>query len=126
MMRRSWAASLLAVILLAVPAWAVKKPLRIKLSKLAAGVYLASEFDAGATYHLLQNCRSRCYEANPMMRPFVRNPGIFVVAGASAYTVNSIAHRLKSRGHSRWAKAVRITAIGAHAFAGAHAVAADH
>jgi len=125
-MRLSWAVGLMAVILFAAPTWAVKKPHGIKLTKLDAAVYLASEFDAGATYHLLQNCRNRCYEANPMVRPFARNPGIFVVAGASAYAVNTIAHRLENRGHSRWAKALRIIAIGAHAFAGAHAVAADH
>lgn len=126
MKRYSWAASLLAVMLLAGPAWAVKKPHRIKLTKLAAGVYLASEFDAGATYHLLQNCRSRCYEANPMIRPVARNPGIFFVAGASAYAVNALAQRLENTRHRRWAKTLRIIAIGAHVFAGAHAVAADH
>ena len=126
MKRLSWAASLMAVILFAVPAWAVKKPHGTKLTKLDLAVYLASEFDAATTYHLLQTCGSGCYEANPMVRPFARNSGIFVMAGASAYAVNYFAHRLKNRSHPRWAKALRIIAIGAHAYAGAHAVAADH
>lgn len=126
MMRRSQAAVLLAVILLAVPARAVKKPHRIKLTKLDVAVYLASEFDAAATYHLLHTCGSGCYEANPMVRPFARNPGVFAVVGASAYAVNYFAHRMENRSHPRWAKALRIIAIGAHALAGAHAVAADH
>jgi|GEM_PF-2437755 len=125
MMRLSWAASLLAVILLGVPAWAVKKPHLPKMTKLDVAVYLASEFDAATTYHLLQNCGSGCYEANPMVRPFARNSGIFIMAGASAYAVNYFAHRLKNQSHSKWAKALRIVAIGMHAFAGAHAVAAD-
>lgn len=122
-MRRSWAASLLAIILFAGPAWAVKKPHRIKLTKLGAAVYLASEFDAAATYHVLQNCGSGCYEANPMVRPFARNVGIFGVAGASAYAVNYFARKLSDRGHRRWATALRILAIGVHAGAGAHALA---
>ncbi|MGA8184307.1 MAG: hypothetical protein WB819_11780 [Terriglobia bacterium] len=126
MMRLSCAAGLLALILFAIPAWAVKKPHRIKLTKLDTLVYVAAEFDAATTYHLLQNCGSRCYEANPMVRPFARNPGIFFVAGASAYAVNTLSQRLKNNGHSRWAKALRVVAIGAHVFAGAHAVAADH
>lgn len=126
MMRRSWAAGLLAVILLAVPAQAVKKPHRFKLSKLDAAVYLASEFDAAATYHLLRNCGNGCYEANPMVRPFARNPGVFAVAGASAYAVNYLAHRLENQKHPRWAKTLKVIAIGAHTFAGAHAVAAHH
>lgn len=126
MMRFSWASSLLAVILLAVPARAVKKPhLLIKVTKLDAAVYLASEFDAATTYHLLQNCGSGCYESNPMVRPFAHNSGIFVMTGASAYAVNYFAHRLKNGGHPRWAKALRIFAIGVHTFAGAHAIAAD-
>jgi Domain of unknown function (DUF5658) len=125
-MRLSWAASLMAVILFAVPAWGVKKPHRIRLTKLDAAVYLASEFDAATTYHLLQTCGSGCYEANPMVRPFAHNSGIFVMAGASAYAVNYFAHRLKNRRHPRWAKALRVIAIGMHVYAGAHAVAADH
>jgi hypothetical protein len=125
MMRSSWAASFLAVILLSVPARAVKKPHPPKLTKLDAAVYLASEFDAATTYHLLQNCGSGCYEANPVVRPFARNAGIFVMAGASAYAVNYFAHRLKNQSHPRWAKALRIVAIGVHTFAGAHAIAAD-
>ena len=125
-MRLSWATSLLAVILLALPAQAVQKPSMLKLTKLGVGVYLASEFDAAATYHLLQTCGGGCYEANPMIRPFSRNPGIFVVAGASAYAVNTLARKLENRRHPRWAKALRVISIGVHVFAGAHAVAADH
>lgn len=125
-MRFSWATSLLAVILLTVPARAVKKPRLPKLTKLDAAVYLASEFDAATTYHLLQNCGNGCYEANPMVRPFARNAGIFLMTGASAYAVNYFAHRLESQRHPRWAKALRIFAIGIHTFAGAHAIAADH
>jgi hypothetical protein len=126
MVRRSCLAGAVVLILLATPAWAVKKPHRLKLTKLGAGVYHASEFDAAATYHLLQNCRNGCYEANPMVRPFARNPSVFVVAGARAYTVNYFARRLKNRGHHRWATALRILAIGVHAGAGAQALALGH
>ena len=109
--------SALAVLVLVAPAWGVKKPHR--LTKLGAGVYLASEFDAAATYHLLQTCTGGCYEANPVLRPVARNAGVFVVAGASAYAVNYFARRLSTRGHHRWATALRIFAIGMHAGAGA-------
>lgn len=126
MMRFSWAASLLAMILLSVPARAVKKPRFLRLKKLDAAVYIASEFDAATTYHLLQNCGGSCYEANPMVRPFAKNPGIFFMAGASAYAVNYFAHRMENQRHPRWAKALRIVAIGVHTFAGVHAVGADH
>ena len=111
----------LAVFLAIAPAWGVKKPHR--LTKLGAGVYLASEFDAAATYHLLQTCAGGCYEANPVLRPVARNAGVFVVMGASAYAVNYFARRLSNRGHHRWATALRIFAIGMHAGAGAKALA---
>ena len=125
-MSRSWLASRSTVILLAIPARAVKKPHVPKLTKLDVAVYLATEFDAATTYHVLRNCGSGCYEANPMVRPFARNPGIFVMAGASAYAVNYFAHGLENSSHPRWAKALRIVAIGVHTFAGAHAVAAGY
>lgn len=124
MLIKSCVASIVAAFMLSSSAWAIKKP--HKLTKLGAGVYLASEFDAATTYHLLQNCGSRCYEANPMVRPFARNPGIFVALGASAYTVNYLASRLENRGHTRWARALRLFAIGVHAGAGAHALALEH
>ncbi len=124
-MRNLCLASALALILSSTPAWAVKKPDRPKLTKLDAAVYLATEFDAATTYHLLRDCGSGCSEANPMVRPFARNPGIFVVMGAGAYSGNYIAHRLEDRGHRRWATAFRILAIGMHAGAGAHALALE-
>ena len=111
----------LALLMLAAPAGAVEKPHR--LTKLDLGVYLASEFDAATTYHLLQNCGGRCYEANPMVRRFAGNPGVFVALGASAYAVNYFARRLDNRGHHGWAKALRLFAIGAHVGAGAQALA---
>ncbi|TAM80380.1 MAG: hypothetical protein EPN47_15775 [Acidobacteria bacterium] len=125
MMRHSCLTGALALVLFSTPAWAVKKPHRLNLTKLDAAVYLATEFDAATTYHLLQNCGSGCYEANPMVRPFARNPGIFVVLGASAYSVNYIAHRLDDRGHHRWAVTFRIFAIGVHAGAGTRALTLD-
>lgn len=124
MLKKAFLASAVAVFFLSGSAWALKKP--HKFSKLDAGVFLAAEFDAATTYHLLQNCSSRCYEANPMVRPFAQNPGVFVVLGASAYTVNYLAGRLEDKGHSRWAKAVRLLAIGVHAGAGAHTLALEH
>lgn len=120
-----WAAVLLTTVLFAAPARAVKKPRLPKLTKLDAAVYLASEFDAATTYHLLNTCGSGCYEANPMVRPFARNSGIFVMVGASAYAVNYFAHRLENNSHPRWAKGLRVMAIGVHAFAAAHAIAAE-
>ena len=121
MMKSSCLAGAVAVLLLAASAGAVEKPRR--LTKLDVGVYLASEFDAATTYHVLQDCGNRCYEANPMVRPFARNPGIFVALGASAYAVNYLAHKLDQDGHRRWSKALRIVAIGVHAGAGAQALA---
>jgi|SRR5690242_12399313 len=123
-------ASALTLILFSTPVWAVEnpsrpKPNRPKLTKLDAAVYLATEFDAATTYHLLQECGSGCAEANPMARPFARNPGLFVVMGASAYSVNYFARRLEDRGHRRWATAFRILVIGMHVGAGAHALALE-
>ena len=125
-MRRLFLWTLLAVLLFAAPALAVKKPRRPKPTKLEIGVYVASEFDAATTYDLLQNCPTRCYEANPLVRPLARNPGIFVGLGASAYSVNYLARRLKNSGHGHWAKALRILAICAHTSAGVQALALAH
>jgi hypothetical protein len=60
------------------------------------------------------------------VRPFAQNPGVFAVLGASAYTVNYLAGRLEDKGHSHWAEAVRLLAIGVHVGAGAHALALEH
>lgn len=125
MVRNSCLTSALALILFSTPVWAVKKPHRPKLKKFDAAVYLATEFDAATTYHLLQDCGSGCQEANPMVRPFARNAGIFVVMAASAYSVNYLARRLDDRGHHRWATAFRVMVIGMHAGAGAHALALE-
>jgi hypothetical protein len=126
MMKGSCLASALSVIVLAAPAWSVEKPHWLKPTKLEIGVYLASEFDAATTYHLLQNCSSQCYEANPLVRPLARNPGVFVALGASAYGVNYFARRLENSGHHRWATALRVLAIGVHAGAGVQALALEH
>lgn len=114
----------ITTLMAAVPARAVKKPQ--KLTKLDFGVYLASEFDAAATYHVLQNCGSRCYEANPMVRPLAGNAGVFVALGASAFAINYFAHRLGNHGHRGWAKALRLFAIGAHVGAGVQTLALAH
>jgi hypothetical protein len=124
MLKKACLAGAVAVFILSGLACALKKP--HKFSKLGAGVYLASEFDAATTYDSLRSCGSRCGEANPMVRPFAQNPGVFAVLGASAYTVNYLAGRLEDKGHSRWAKAVRLLAIGVHVGAGAHAPALEH
>lgn len=123
MRKRACLAAVMVVFVLAAPAWAAEKPHR--LTKLDVGVYLASEFDAATTYHLLQNCGGRCYEANPMMRPLAGNTGVFVALGASAFAVNYLAHRLDNRGHHGWAKALQLFAIGVHAGAGAQALALE-
>jgi len=114
----------MTTLMFAVPARAVKKPHR--LTKLDVGVYLSSEFDAAVTYHALQNCGNRCHEANPMVRPLASNAGVFVALGASAFAVNYLAHRLDNHGHHGWAKVLRLVAIGAHAGAGAQALALSH
>lgn len=124
MLKCPFLAVAMAMLVVAVPAHAVKKPHR--LTKLDVGVYLASEFDAAATYHALQNCGDRCYEANPMVRPLAGNAGVFVVLGASAFAVNYFARRLDNRGHHGWAKVLRLCAIGAHAGAGVQALALEH
>ena len=114
----------MTMLMVAAPARAVRKP--HKLTKLDVGVYLASEFDAAVTYHALQNCGNRCYEANPMVRPLAGNAGVFVALGASAFAVNYLAHRLDNRGHHGWAKVLRFLAIGAHAGVGVQALALEH
>lgn len=124
MKRHAWLAGVAAVLMLAPSAFAIQK--RHKMSKLGVGVYLASEFDAATTYHALQTCRGGCYEANPMVRPFARNPGVFVVLGASAYSVNYLANRLQESGHRRWATVFRVLVIGVHAGAGIQNLALVH
>lgn len=114
--------SVAVLLILAAPAGAIKKP-RHRIAKLSTGVYLAAEFDAATTYHALQNCRTGCYEANPLVRPFAHNPGIFVALGVSAYAVNYFAGRLKAHGHAKWATALQVIAIGSHAGAGVQALA---
>ena len=124
MMKHSCLMTAIAVLMLATSALGVEKP--HKLTKLGVGVYLASEFDAATTYHVLQSCGNRCYEANPMVRPFAHNPCIFLALGASAYSVNYFAGKLENSGHHRWATVLRVFAIGVHAGAGAQALALEH
>lgn len=124
MTKHAWLASVVAVFMVATSASAIQK--QHKVSKLGVGVYLASEFDAATTYHVLHSCGNRCYEANPMVRPLAHNPGIFVLLGASAYSVNYFAGRLENSGHHRWATVLRVFAIGVHVSAGAQALALDH
>ena len=124
MIKHSYLVTAVAVLMLATSAFAVEKP--HKLTKLGIAVYLASEFDAATTYHVLQGCGNRCYEANPMVRPFAHNPGVFVALGASAYSINYLAGKLANGGHRRWATALRVFAIGVHAGAGAQALALEH
>lgn len=123
MVKRSLLAGAAAALMMTSSACAARKPRRPAL--LDAGVYLASEFDAATTYHLLRNC-NRCYEANPMVRPFARNPSVFITLGASALAVNYFARRLESRGHRRWGEGLRLLAIAVHVSAGAHALTLDH
>lgn len=124
MTKRACCASIVAVLMLASSALAIQK--QHKLTKLGVGVYLASEFDAATTYHVLQNCGEQCYEANPMVRPFANNPGIFVALGASAYGINYFAEKLENSGHHRWATVLRVFAIGVHAGAGVQNLARVH
>jgi hypothetical protein len=126
MAKHRYLASVTIFFMLAAPLFAEKEKKPHRIQKLAAAVYLSAEFDAATTYHLLQNCGNRCYEANPMIRPFARNPSIFVVVGASALTVNYFAGKLKKRGHPKWAKALQVLTIGAHAGAGAYGLALQH
>lgn len=116
MLKRLGVASVLAVFTMAAPLRAAQKPHRLRA--LDMGVYLASEFDAATTYYALRNCGTRCHELNPVLRPLGRNPGVFVLLGAGAYSVNYLARKLENRGHRRWAKAVRVLVIGVHAGAG--------
>ncbi len=122
---RGWS-SLVLLLMVAAPLFAEKEKKPHRISKLSAAVYVAGEFDAATTYHLLQNCGNRCYEANPMMRPFARNPSVFVAVGASAFTVNYFAGKLKKRGHPRWAKVLKIVVIAAHTGAGVQALRLQH
>lgn len=124
MRKHVWLAGVVAVLLLAPSASAIQK--RHKISKLGVGVYLASEFDAATTFHALQTCRNGCYEANPMVRPFAKNPGVFFVLGVSAYSVNYLANRLQESGHHRWATVFRVLVIGVHTGAGIQNLALVH
>ena len=124
MAKHRYLACAVVLFMLASPVFAMKKPHRVR--KLSTAVYLAAEFDAATTYHLLHNCGNRCYEGNPMVRPFARNPGVFAVLGASAYAVNYFAGKLKKQGHPRWAKALQVIAIGSHTGAGAYALGLEH
>jgi hypothetical protein len=117
---RVWV-SAVVLLALAAPVFGAEKEKKTPhIDKLSAAVYLAAEFDAAATYHQLRNCGNGCYEANPLLRPVARNPGIFVALGVSAYGVNYLAGKLKQTGHPRWAKVLKIVAVGTHTAAAVH------
>ena len=82
----------------------------------AVASYTASEFDASTTYAALHGCG--CREMNPLLEPFADNASIFFVLGGQAWATNSAADDLDSRGHGRWARALRWGTIGAHVAAG--------
>ena len=110
----------LAVLLLsAMPLSAASK----KQKALDLAVYAASEFDGATTYAALQDCGSRCYEANPMLRPFADNPSIFPVMALSAWGVNYLAVKI-GRHHRRWAVILQGSVAALHIAAGAHNLAA--
>lgn len=79
-------------------------------------VYAAAEYDAATTYSL-RECQ-KCYEANPVMKPFAKNPSIFAVEGLTAWITNRFAGVLDDNGHPKWARTVQWTVISAHAGAG--------
>ena len=104
-----------AILLLSGTAMARKLPKPLDIA-----VYAASEFDGATTYAALQDCGSRCYEANPMLRPFADTPAIFPVMAGSAMAVNWMAGKLRNGGHPRYGKGLQLFAIGLHLLAGAH------
>ena len=104
-----------AILMLSGAAMARKLPKPLDIA-----VYAASEFDGATTYTVLQDCGSRCYEANPMLRPFADTPAIFPVMAGSAMAVNWMAGKLKDGGHTRYGAGLQLFAIGLHIVAGAH------
>ena len=108
---------LILAFLITTSGWALEKPPRTDRA-LGAAVYAAAGFDAGTTYSLLNSC-SQCYEANPVLRPVARTPAIFPVLLVTAWGVNRLAARVRPN-HPRWSRVIQVSAIGLHAFAGAH------
>jgi hypothetical protein len=80
---------------------------------LAAGAQAAAVYDAETTLKALRRCPS-CYEANPIMRPFVgsRSGAYGATMGFSALSTYG-SRELKKRG-SRWWWAPMVGQIGLH------------
>ena len=84
---------------------------------LAAGAQAATIYDVNTTLRVLDRCAT-CYEANPIMRPFVRNTTAAYGAGMSLSAVGIYgSRRLKEKG-SRWWWVPMIGQIGVHTILG--------
>lgn len=80
---------------------------------LAAGVQAATIYDVNTTIRTLDRCVT-CYEANPIMKPFVRNTTAAYGAGLGLSAVSIYGSRkLKEKG-SRWWWVPLVGQIGVH------------
>jgi hypothetical protein len=80
---------------------------------LAAAAQVATVYDVNTTLRTLDRC-STCYEANPIMRPFVRNSATAYSAGLGLSAAGIYgSKKLKERG-SRWWWVPLVSQIGVH------------
>jgi hypothetical protein len=80
---------------------------------LAAAAQVATVYDVNTTLRTLDRCPA-CYEANPIMRPFVRNSATAYSAGLGLSAVGIYgSKKLKERG-SRWWWVPLVSQIGVH------------
>jgi hypothetical protein len=90
-----------------------------KLALMIAAVHGATEFDRQSTYAVFNRCAS-CYEANPLLRPIIRNkPGTAAVMHGISGLADISMWKLREKGKWYWWIPGAVH-IGVHVFAGVH------
>jgi len=77
-------------------------------------------YDVESTYFALNRCEN-CYEANPLMKPFVEagRPALYIVQGAIDVGIIYASYKMKKKGHKLWYVLPAIVTV-AHTIAGTH------
>ena len=80
----------------------------------------ATIYDAESTYYALDKCRT-CFEANPVMRPFVKSgrPSLYAVQSAINAGIIIYSYKMKKNDEKLW-WLIPVVVASAHSIAGTH------
>ena len=92
--------------------------------KLSIPLMVAGQFDAATTYRVLSTCppTERCWEVNPLLKPFADSPMIFPAIAVGDSLVLNISNRYHGP-HRKILRAILVGGfIGLHVWCGFHKI----